>query len=693
VNTGEIVALKDELVDRDAPRHAKYDMIMDAVGGDYQNRRMDGFWESWQEITGRPIPSDREAYEFKLNLLPSLISAKRSFIGTIPSLQVPTAGPVEPGDKKLRPLAEKLERVYQGFWTYSHIGKRMNQIGYWNPTLGTTVGVVWPDVENKRPSLQMRSPYGCYPILRDVDGQDIASVVFNTKYKVRQARAMFPTIAAQLDGEGDVDVTQYMDDERIVTIVDDEYRIKDIENKWGFVPVVMIPNEAFGEGPWGDSDIEWSIPVQEEHNYRESLKSAILEQTIMQPLAIEGGDNLPEEIPMGPRDAIPVQLGGRVYRVNPIQVPYQYLQSQSDLIKLLDRVGQIPEVMRSQFEGSVLTGRGVSTLMGPTQMAFNVKGNEIYPSIATLNKMAMKMWHAMWSRYKHTVYALGSGNSMIVESFKTAEFEGWYENIVYVDASSYFDAQSRFVMVLQAVQNRLMSRQTAMQFVPGVNDAPAESSLIKSEFEEDMQLQQAAASFNQANVQPDMAAQGALNANLTKGYAGETPEPQPIGGIEAPPLEGTVEQQTAEDQGAEEGTLLQDLIEFFGEIKLHGKVWLAGGIVMDPTYSPDSPGYNGIEVYLADPNDKAAINEVMRRPEYAQTGIHGNFRYHTGEPNPNEPSILVFDPNADQEPEEDEMMQALQGGPGGSQEAVQAPQGPGPQAGPQVGPPAAGLFA
>ena len=97
--------------------------------------------------------------------------------------------------------------------------------------------------------------------------------------------------------------------------------------------------------------------------------------------------------------------------------------------------------------------------------------------------MAMKMWHKMWGRNTHTVYSLGKDNSMSVEKFKTGEFDGWYENIVYVDSASYFDAQSRFVIVLQAVQNRLMSRQTAMQFVPGVTDAPAEDERINAELQ------------------------------------------------------------------------------------------------------------------------------------------------------------------------------------------------------------------
>lgn len=351
---------------------------------------------------------------------------------------------------------------------------------------------------------------------------------------------------------------------------------------------------------------------------------------------------------MGPRDAIPVVPGGKVYRVSPVQVPYQYLQSQNDLIKLIDRVGSIPDVMRSQFEGNVLTGKGVSTLMGPTQMAFNVKGNEMYPAIAKLNKMAMQMWHKMWPRATHTVYHIGPGNVMNVETFKTGEFENWFENIVYVDASSYFDANSRFIMTLQAVQNRLMSRQTGMQFVPGVSDPPAEMALIENEMQKDMQLQQAAQSFDQANVQPNMGAQGLTNSMLDKGYAGKTPVPEAIGGLEVP---GGKEAQQEEPQ--QEDTLLQDMVEFFDNIPLKGKVWLAGGIVTDPTYSPESPSYNGVEVFLEDLGDKSAINTTMRNqfPE-----VHGHLVYHEGAPNPSEPSILVYDPDDESEAEAEDLM-------------------------------------
>jgi hypothetical protein len=670
MKTADIIALKNELVEEGRPRHRKYDTIMKAIGGNYDSRRMDGFWQGWQEITGRAIPADREMYEFKLNLLPSLISAKRSFIGVIPSLECPPSAPAEdPADTTLKQKAEKLERVYQGVWNYSHIGKRMNQIGYWNPTLGTSVGVVWPDVENKRPTLQIRSPYGFYPVLADKDGENLKSAIFHTTYKPRQVAAMYPTLRSKLrDREDEVSVTQYFDSSSIVTIIDDQYRLKDIKNKWGFVAMVIIPNEAFGEGPWGDSDIEWAIPMQEEHNYRESLKSAILDQTIMQPVAVEGSELAPEKIAMGPRDVIPVQLGGKVYRVGPIQVPYQYLQSQNDLLKLIDRVAQVPDVMRSQSDASVITGRGVSTLMGPTQMAFNVKGNEIYPAISMLTKMSMRMWHAMWPNEKHTVYCLHKGKSMTVEVFETAEFDGWYENIVYVDSASYFDAQSRFMMVLQSVQNRLMSRQTAMQYVPGVTDAPHEMKLIEAELAADMEMSQANVARDEANVQPEMGAQGATNANLEKGYMGKTPPPENIGGFETPELTGE-----AEEQAYEEGGLLEDMIEFFAQIPLKGKVWLAGNIVMDPTWTPS--GTEKVEVFLTDPNDKAAINTTMRTkfPE-----VWGHIRYHSGEPSDEEPSVLVHDPT--QEMPEEDFLPTLQGGSGGGQEAV-----PQEEAGPGLG--------
>ena len=644
MDTDSILALREALKTEGAPRHAKYEFLISALGGDYESRRLDGLWQTFQSLIGKEVPMDREMFEFRLNLLPSILRASKSFIATIPTVRCP---PTKPDDDASRALAEKLERVIAGFWQYSLIGKRMNQLGYWNPALGTTIGVIWPDVENKRPKMQMRSPYGFYPVIKDIDGYELSAAIFNTRYTRRQVKAMYPALPFDASSEV-IEVTQYIGEKQIVTIIDDQYRVKQVENKWGFVPIVMIPNETFGEGPWGDSDIEWAIPLQSEYNYRMTLQNAILEMTIMQPLAIEDGDNLPEEIPMGPRDAIPVNPGGKVYRVPPVQVPYQYLQSQNDLLKMLDRVGQVPEVMRSEYSGNVMTGKGVSALLGPTQMAFNVKGNEIYPALAVLNKMALRMWDAMWPKETHTVYSVDNENHMSVETFTTDEFDGWYENVVTVDTSSYFDANSKFIMNLQAVQNRLMSRQTASAAVPGVDDAVLEAQLIAKELQADMDMQAANQARDQQNIQPEMGAQGATNANLSKGYMGKTPPPEATGGLTAPPDETGLSDETQPKEG---GTLLQDMIEFFGEVQpLTGKVWLAGGIVSDPNYGPDSPGWTGIEVFLEVANDKAAINSTMRS-QYPE--LHGNITYHSGEPNPQEPSILVFDPEGEGLPEEE----------------------------------------
>jgi hypothetical protein len=653
----DIVDLKTSLEARDSSRKNRYDEIMDAVGGDYDSRRMDGFWERWEAMTTRNIPTDRRLYEFKLNIFPSIIDAKRGLLGTIPSISCPP----KDNTPEARALSEKLEDVLMSFWHFSHIGKRMNQLGYWNPTLGTTIGVVWPDMVNKRPKLLFQSPYDFYPVVKDVDGYELSQAIFVTKYKGAQADAMYPGYGLKESNE--VEFIQYFDKDRICTIADSKHVVQDITNKCGFVPIVIIPNISFGEGPWGDSDIEWAIPIQDELNYRMTLENAILEETIMQPLAIEAGDNLPDDIPMGPRDAIPVQPGGKVYRVAPVQVPYQYLQAKDSLFKLLDRVLDAPDVLRSQFEGSVLTGRGVSSLMGPLQSRLAMRGNEIYPAMAELNKMAMKMWAKMFPK-ETTVYHQDKGSS-VTRTFKPSEFGGWYENIVYVDVASYYDAQSRFITILQAVQNRLMSRKTAMKFIPGVENVVEEDQNINDELKKDQELAQASQGFAEANVQPDMGQQGATNANLSKGYSGETPPMEPIGGFEPP--EQAVAALGGEMELGEEGLgFLEMVVQVFEGIpKLKGRVWLAGYIVMDPQYSPQSENWNGIEVYLENPQDKATIANSLRN-EFPE--LHGNITFHVGRPSKEEPSIPVADPNADEIPMMG-MEEMMGGEPGAVQES------------------------
>jgi hypothetical protein len=651
----DIVDLRIALVADGAERHSKYDFLMDASGGDYETRRLQGLWDQFIQFVGldQKMPLDRETFEFRLNLIPSVIRASRSFISTIPSLKCP---PSDPSDQEARKTAEKLERVILGMWNYSHIGKRMNQLGYWNPSLGNTVGVVWPDIKNKRPTLQMRSPYGFYPVIRDIDGFDLECAIFHTKYTRRQCKAMYSDLPASFEASDDLcNVDQYFDEKEIVTIVDDEHRCNRIENKWKFVPIVIIANETFGEGPWGDSDIEWMVPLQAEHNYRETMKNAIIAFSQMQPLAIEAGEQMDEELHMGILDGINVELGGKVYRVNPPQVPYQIFQAQNDLLSLIDRVGNTPSVMRSEASGNTATGKGISALLGPTQMAYNIKGNEIYPALSVMNKMAMQMWHAMWPDEEHTVFALDQRKGkavMNVEKFKTGEFAPWFENVVYVDSSSYLDSTQRFIRDLQAVQNRLMSRRTAMSHIDGVDDPTLEEQFIDEEMQKDLQLTQPAnQAFADANVQPNMAAQGYANYGLEKGYMGKMPAAEPTGGIEA--------QEAPEEEMPQSGGLIELFVEFFNAIPLKGKVWLAGNIVTDPAYSPESPNWNGVEVFLESMGDKSAINQKMR-DEYQ--AVWGNLVYHQGPPSADEPSMLVYDPDTEDIPDDFGMEEMPEGG-------------------------------
>ena len=659
MDTESILQLRNELVGEGAARHSKYQFLMEAMGGDYETRRLQAAWTSFQSFVGKSdVPMDRETFEFRLNLIPSIIRSSRSFISTVPTVRCPAT---DPTDKDARKLAEKLERVYSGFWQYNLIGKRMNQMGYWNPAFGNTIGVIWPDMKNKRPTLQMRSPYGFYPVIRDIDGYDLSACMFDTRYTARQVKAMYPSLPIDL-GQQFVRVTQYYDEKEIVTIVADRYRVNEVKNSWGFVAAVIIPNESFGEGPWGESDIEWVIPLQAERNYRSSMQNAILAMMQMQPIAIEDGDNLPEDMSFGAMDAIPVNPGGKVYRVQPPQVNYAFFQAQDELTKLIDRVGQVPPVMQGQYASSgQTTGRTVSALLGPSQMAFNIKGNEIYPALAVLNKMAMRMWNAMWGKESATVFSIDAKtNSMKVEKFTPSEFEDWYECIVTVDTSSYFDAAQKFMQNLQAVQNRLMSRSTASSMTPGVDDPEREQQLIQEEFVADIQMQQQAAQQDQMNQQPDVGAQQSTARGLSRGRMGKTPAPEPIAGT-TPPVPG--ELQTNPGQAS---TLLQDMILFFSEVpKLKGKVWLAGGIVSDPQYSPQSPTYTGVEVFLEDPNDKASVNTTMKN-KYPE--VWGHIVYHDGEPSADEPSILVFDPNGEElpqgaEPTEGENPQGASAGP------------------------------
>lgn len=620
----EVVSLAQSLAAFHSEREAHYDELEASYGGYYTERKKTGIWK---KVAGKFYPSydksDEQRNDFVINLAAPIVEQKRAFIGQIPSIRVPPPDESEEAQK----LADLAEKAILGLWQYSNIGRLMSSLGFYCALFGTAIGFVWPNIKDKRPQLKIRSPRGFYPVPADDDGNEMSCVIFEETLWGKQADAMYPGFG--YSGEAEVVTYRYIDDEVMMVVSSDsEVLVSPLQHKLGFCPVVTMPNIGIPESLLGDADIERMVELGKAINRRYAIMEDVAEKMAYPLLVVKGGQDVPDPLPTGPDAYIEVGPQGSVDQIYPPNMGEGFWLSTQQLESKIATVTDTPPLMQSDFQGSIMSGKAVNAYLSPLSARMGIRQNTIYPRIQQLNKFAILMWHR-FPKFNQRSYVRGSQLHGNRSTFETSfvpddlkwEGEIWTENEVYLDSATFVDRQANFISIIQAQQNRQLSRKRAMQLSPFVDDVTAEMRQIAKEAEEDMALAQAQAAGAEANVQPNLSEAGRTAYGLEKGYIGET-EPVPPAGMESTPA-------MTENELSQPEFTAEDVIALLSEVpNLKGRVWLVGGALKGDISL-------GVELYIEDGNDKATIiNYVGKKiPELVdtQTG-NGELVFHIGIP-------------------------------------------------------------
>jgi hypothetical protein len=635
----EIAQLKVQLEGEGTTRHADYDRLVEATHGSYHDRVITDTWKKWEGIvyeTGFENENgDRNKVRVTVNLLNPIIEAKRSLWSIIPSIRCPY--------KDLDPVsvanADKLETTLRWLWRESRIGEVLGDAGWYGALLGTSVLCVWPDFITKRPKIICRSPYGFYAVPNNLerDGTSFNCVFFVTKVLGRQVKAMYPDVkdAEGIADSAMVDVVEYWDTEQKFTYLEQGNVMlsEPIANKLGFVPVVTVPNISQPGMWWGKSDVIDAIPIVSELNKRFNMENQAISDMAGAPWEAINPAVDATQLSLDPDAINPFDAGGGLKKSSTNNLPYQIFQSDAVLRQYVDMVTDLPEVMRSMFGGNVATGKGIQALMGPIQARMELRQRYLYPRLQLLNKMAMMMWAKYWRGQPQLILGSEKGKSFNLE-VKIEEFEGFYENEVYLDSSSYFDVQSRAIVGLQMVQNELLSAKTFIQKMnPFVENGEQEIEQIRVERQERIETAMASQMMMQSpGAQfPQMGGPPGQMASLEAGMQGAPRNPVP-----PPPgiNEGAFENQMfdagllptnktsfTEEQGSGTGPwgefagelpgqmgggLLEQLADAIRSIsKIRGRVFLTGSILEGEI------GPEGIEIWFTEMLDWATVRQAV----------------------------------------------------------------------------------
>ncbi len=653
MDVSDVLQLSAKLESEGRDRQTNLVKIEKAYKGDYEDRKRRGFW---RRFFGDALPlyyEDEKAQKLRIvvNLLRPMVEAKRGLIGKVPSVRVPPPG-IDPSAGM---LAEQNEKRIEAMLRWSSIGLHFGNMGWYLPVHGDCVGYVDLDLENERPVLGVRSSRNFYATPADLTCTKIREAVFVNTYHGRYAAEMFK--AKWLEEFDDVKVYEFWNKDWHLYVTDKDSTRFIIRNENKFspeVPLRVIPNSAIPGSLFGDSDIEDGIELVKEFNRRYSIETEAIIRTLFAPWVVKNPLKVPKEISLDPYSIIPVGEGGDVRPAQPAQIPWQWMKGKDELRQLIQFTTGTPSALTSEMDSSIVTAKAFNASLGPWNAQMDVKNQYIYPAWEHLIQLGLRAQYEIWPDKTYKTYCYSKDGSPHALEYQGSEIEGYYENEVYLPGSSFIDAQTDFMQIQAARNDKRISRRTAMRLDPRIKDVDEELARID---EEDMADATKAASMNAAATQgmPSPAqgppggptgAEEALYAS-ERGAAGETPAPPTAGGVPpSPPASGAQETIPAEQPlgglgGMEMGmpaemeapgmtlsAVTRAVVDEFRDVYLPmgSKVYLMGPVLQG------NIGPHSCEVYLSDMNDKATIVNHMKKSLPEIVGDNDGIDFFSGKP-------------------------------------------------------------
>ena len=633
VTASEVIKLKQQLEGDGTARHAAYDTVLDATHGNYYDRVMNQTWQKWQGIIYEPGSSatDKRQVHVVLNLLNPIIEAKRALWSVVPEVRVPYKS-LDDADMQ---MTDALETVIRAMWAENRIGEKLGDAGWYAAALGTAVFCVYPDMVAHRPRIVVRSPYGFYgvPGNMEQDGTLWKEVIFLTKMKMRQIARMWPEAGIE-SSDTTGTVIEYWGETTKMTVLEEGGQELDppIVNKLGKVPVLTVPNIAQPGQWWGKDDVSDAIPVVNELNKRFNVENQAFSDQAGAPWEAITPAMDSHDISLDP-DAINVfEGGGGLKKSSTGGLPWQIYQSNQQLRQYIDSVTDFPEVMRSMFGGSNVSGKAINNMMGPIQARMELRQRYLYPRLEILNKLLLETWATYWNSETQIIRGSIKGKRYNLEA-KVSDFEGYYDNEVYLDSSAYFDVQSKVIIGLQMIAANGLSIKTFIQKLnPFADDYTAEKAQIDKEQAERIQMAMTAQMMAQSpmGMQPQIGQPSQDQQAMQSGNQNvPTPVEPPPGvspdllesGLSAAgmlptnevesPLTGMLGQGGATTPMPEGGmSLLANVADLVRSTpKVVGRVFLSGSILTG------EEGPEGIEIWFTDMSDWATVRQHVYKSD------------------------------------------------------------------------------
>lgn len=517
--------------------------------------------------------------------------------------------------------ADFLENIHRGIWTDSDLHTNLLHGAHWLSLFGSEILRAVPDPKDKRVRINVESPYRAHARPAK-NGRDLLYVAFEWDEQTVELLDEYPDLAELLPHEKrggklfydeQTVVTEYMDAEtRLFLVGESDIWIEDmpyLDHNWGIVPAVVVPNMVGTGSIWGRPDAQMVVHLSQVVSEVLSLGLDALYEHVHDKVLVFD-DNEVRQIEGGPREWLQFSSNAQV----------KMLHSQSNVpeisavMGILERMARLssgwPEVLSSEIDSSIPTGKAIVALQGPVAARAAIKHTVLARKLARVSSMALWLYERLFPRQEvrlpmipgsvstNVMPTAARNGSQLVTFQPKKDIAGRYDCVLSYPPAG-MDDYKRTVQLLQWAEAEVISLEYVQEQISGVNKE-IEVARLDRQYQRKAEREVAVQTMlKQAEMQAQMQMMGAAGmAPPAAGGGGAPPQaPQPSGGPAAgatPAAGAPTAQPAAQPMGpaqtspapagqagnAGERVQFQEVRQaILGVSPIRGEVWLMGRIV------------------------------------------------------------------------------------------------------------------
>lgn len=369
-----------------------------------------------------------------------------------------------------RNRAARKNKIGYDYWDCSGLERQMFTFSDSYNSHGFAVFVVEPDFAYQKPMIRVENPMGCY-YARDRFGC-VVEYIKETTCTAGELAHMYPEHAAQIlaygrgkrgrEGNEWLTLVRYSDKTQTVVYLPEAENcvLARAANPISRVPVAIIERFDLGSVPRGAFDDV--IYVQLARSIMAMFQLQAADKSVNAPIAMP--DDV-TEVPIGPDSVLRTQNPQAVQRVR-LDVPRDSWMLAEQLDKESKAGARYPDARTGGVKGSVITGRGVESLLGTfdTQIkTFQVLAKQ---ALEDATSMCFEMDTKLWPNTRKTITGTMSGKSFELSYVPARDIGDNYKTSVTYGFAAGMTPERAIVTLLQLRGDRLIQRDTFRRALP-----------------------------------------------------------------------------------------------------------------------------------------------------------------------------------------------------------------------------------